>query len=193
MTIATAAPITEEVRASLVARLSALERLWDLLTRDLTLEHVNHVERPGVLPISFSLIHAVAGQDRNRATLFGGPVIWDAQAAAIGHRGAHPGRGTAMDVAERIRLADMDAWRAYQHDVFAATIDAVASASLDQLAGRFEISPAAFEGGFLELLVGSVDRVRVIDVVEAWIYQHGIRHAGEVEHARALVGLQGVA
>jgi hypothetical protein len=33
----------------------------------------------------------------------------------------------------------------------------------------------------------------VIDVVEAWIYQHGIRHAGELEHARALVGLGGVA
>lgn len=28
--------------------------------------------------------------------------------------------------------------------------------------------------------------------IECWIYQHGLRHMGEVEHARALVGLQGM-
>jgi hypothetical protein len=55
------------------------------------------------------------------------------------------------------------------------------------------MEPSSFAGGFLELLVGSIDRARVIDVTEAWIYQHGVRHLGELEHARALVGLAGVA
>ena len=31
-----------------------------------------------------------------------------------------------------------------------------------------------------------------LDATECWIYQHGLRHMGEVEHARALVGLGGM-
>ena len=30
------------------------------------------------------------------------------------------------------------------------------------------------------------------DALECWIYQHGLRHMGEIEHARALVGLGGM-
>jgi hypothetical protein len=28
--------------------------------------------------------------------------------------------------------------------------------------------------------------------MECWWYQHGLRHMGEIEHARALVGLYGM-
>lgn len=193
MTLAAGAVVTEEMRASLLARLAALARLWELVTRDLTLAHVNHFERRGVLPIAFTLLHAIVGQDRNRALLFGGPVLWESHAARVGYTGPHPGRGTPMSVAEQLRLGDVDAWRAYQRDVFSATQRAVREAPLERLAAPFPLSPSSFEGGFLQLLVGTADRARVIDVVEAWIYQHGIRHAGELEHARALVGLGGVA
>ncbi len=31
-----------------------------------------------------------------------------------------------------------------------------------------------------------------LDGIECWIYQHGLRHMGEIEHARALVGLEGM-
>jgi hypothetical protein len=31
-----------------------------------------------------------------------------------------------------------------------------------------------------------------LDATECWIYQHGLRHMGEIEHARALVGLEGM-
>lgn len=187
------APVTADVRASLEERLVALERLWELATKDLTLEHVNHYERPGVLPIAFTLLHAIVGQDRSRAALFGGTVMWEAHAARVGYTGPHPGRGTPMEVAEQVRVGDMEAWRTYQRDVFAATRSVVHTARLDELGARYPIAPASFAGGFLALLTGSPDRVRVIDVVEAWIYQHGIRHVGELEHARALVGLRGVA
>ena len=30
------------------------------------------------------------------------------------------------------------------------------------------------------------------DVLDGFIFQHGIRHLGEIEHARSLLGLQGV-
>jgi hypothetical protein len=185
--------VTEEMRASLLQRFGALEQLWQLLTRDLTLQHVNHFERPGVLPIAFTLLHAIGGQDRSRAALFGGGVMWDAHARQVGYTGQHPGRGTPMSVAEQIRIKDVDAWRLYQRDVFAATRSVLTRAPLSELAAPHSMSREAFEGGFLALLVGTRENVRVIDAVEAWIYQHGIRHAGELEHARALVGLGGVA
>ena len=193
MSVGTLPAVTEEIRASLSMRLAALEKLWDLATRDLTVAHVNHFERPGVLPMAFTLIHVIGGQDRNRATLFGGPVLWDAWSARVGYTGPHPGRGTAMEVAEQIRIGDVDAWRGYQATVFNATRAALAKAPIDRLGERFPMEADRFAGGYLELLVGQVERVRVIDLVEAWIYQHGLRHAGELEHARALVGLRGVA
>jgi hypothetical protein len=34
--------------------------------------------------------------------------------------------------------------------------------------------------------------ITVLDAAECWIYQHGLRHMGEIEHARGLVGLTGM-
>jgi hypothetical protein len=36
------------------------------------------------------------------------------------------------------------------------------------------------------------DGITVLDAVECWIYQHGLRHMGEIELARGLVGLGGM-
>lgn len=185
--------VTEEARASLVERISAMHRLWDLLTADLTAEHVNHFERSGVLPIAFSLAHAVISEDRSMHQLFGTGVVWDAHAERVGLSGDVPKRGTPMEVAERTRIRDVEAWRAYQRAVFERAQREIAEAPLKRLAAPYEIPARAFAGGFLALLVGTPERVRVIDALEAWIYQHGIRHAGELEHARALVGLKGIA
>lgn len=184
--------VTEEMRASLAQRVSAMHRLWDFLTGDLSAEHVNHFERAGVLPIAFTLTHAITNEDRSVAALLGGEALWDSHADRIGLSGDIPRRGTPMEVAERVRIRDADAWRAYQREVFERTERAIAEAPLERLAGPYEIPPRSFAGGFLALLVGTPERVRVVDALEAWVYQHGIRHAGELEHARALVGLKGV-
>ena len=34
--------------------------------------------------------------------------------------------------------------------------------------------------------------LRRLEVLECFVYQHGLRHMGEIEHGRALVGLQGM-
>ena len=34
--------------------------------------------------------------------------------------------------------------------------------------------------------------ITVLDAAECWIYQHGLRHMGEIELARGLVGLNGM-
>jgi hypothetical protein len=40
--------------------------------------------------------------------------------------------------------------------------------------------------------VGGEAGITRLDAMECWWYQHGLRHMGEIEHARALVGLQGM-
>ena len=34
--------------------------------------------------------------------------------------------------------------------------------------------------------------IRKLEVLECFVYQHGLRHMGEVEHARAFFGLGGM-
>jgi hypothetical protein len=40
--------------------------------------------------------------------------------------------------------------------------------------------------------VGGEAGITVLDAIECWIYQHGLRHMGEIELARGLVGLGGM-
>jgi len=42
------------------------------------------------------------------------------------------------------------------------------------------------------MVVGPGNPIRKLEVLECFVYQHGLRHMGEVEHGRALVGLSGM-
>lgn len=188
-------PTVEAWRSSFGARMSAVNGMLERAIADLTLEQVNHRERPGVLSIAFSLLHVVGGQDRNVAKyLDDGPTLWESGAFSrlVGYDGELPARGTPMSVAERIQFTDLDAWRAYQTAVFARTGSAIANAPL----ARFDEiviteRPASAAGSFLFALVPS-GPVRLVELCEAYLFQHASRHLGEIEHARALVGLGGV-
>jgi hypothetical protein len=193
----TARPLaSEEWRASIVQRVDAVHALWQQGVADLTVEQLNHFERSGVLPIAFTLMHCVVGEDRNAAKYLGaGALLWDEQSWAqrVGLVGEPPMRGTPMAEAERIRVGDVDAWRVYQTAVFARTESALASLPLGRFAEKAMDRPpaAALKGAFIALLVPEGD-IRVSDVCEAYLFQHAVRHLGELEHARALVGLGGL-
>jgi hypothetical protein len=189
-------PATETWRRSIGARTAAINGMLDASVADLTLSQVNHRERTGVLSIAFSLAHVVGGQDRNVAQLlYRGPTLWETGgwATRVGLAGDLPKRGTPMADAERVQFGDLDAWRAYQSAVFARTGSALATAPL----ARFDedafggTRPAAARGSFLFALVPS-GTIRVMDCCEAYLFQHAARHLGEIEHARALVGLGGL-
>lgn len=45
---------------------------------------------------------------------------------------------------------------------------------------------------FCGMVVGRGNPIRKLEVLECFVYQHGPRHMGEVEHGRALVGLSGM-
>ena len=185
-----------EWRAGVLRRVAAVHALWQEGVSDLTAEHVNHFERSGVLPIAFTLMHFVVGEDRNAAKYLGaGALLWDEQewAQRVGLVGEPPMRGTPMADAERIRLGDVDAWRVYQTAVFARTERALESLPIGRFAEKAMDRPPAdkLKGAFIALLVPEGD-FRVSDVCEAYLFQHAVRHLGELEHARALVGLGGL-
>jgi hypothetical protein len=118
----TSAPDTTLLRDSLRRRMRAMHSLYADAVATMTLDHVNHFEREGVLPIAFSLFHYTNMQDVSFAVISGEPVLWDAYSARV----------------------------------------------------------AGPEG------------ITVLDALECWIYQHGLRHMGEIELARGLVGLGGM-
>jgi hypothetical protein len=187
---------SEEWRASIAQRIAAVHALWQQGVSDLTLKHVNHFERAGVLPIAFTLMHFVVGEDRNAARYLGiDAQLWDKEgwAKRVGLVGEPPQRGTPMADAERIRLGDVDAWRVYQSAVFARTERALAALPLGRFAEKAMDRPPAdkLKGAFIALLVPEGE-IRVSDVCEAYLFQHAVRHLGELEHARALVGLGGL-
>jgi len=187
---------SEEWRASIAQRIGAAHALWQQGVSDLTLDHVNHFERAGVLPIAFTLMHFVVGEDRNAARYLGlDAMLWDKDgwAKRVGLVGEPPQRGTPMADAERIRLGDIDAWRAYQSAVFARTERALAALPLGRFAEKAMDRPPAekLKGAFIALLVPEGE-IRVSDACEAYLFQHAVRHLGELEHARALVGLGGL-
>lgn len=187
--------VSESWRRSIGARMSAVNGMLDAAIRELTLEQVNHRERAGILSIAFSLIHVVGGQDRTVAKFLDqGPTLWESGdfAVRVGYQGELPARGTPMSVAESVQFKDLAAWRAYQSAVFARTGSAIANTPL----ARFDeivISdrPASSAGSFLFALVPS-GPIRLAELCEAYVFQHASRHLGEIEHARALVGLGGV-
>jgi hypothetical protein len=186
---------TEAWRQHIGARMGAINTLLDAAVTDLTLDQVNHRERAGVLSIAFSLTHVIGGQDRTVAKyLDRGPMLWDSGkfGARVGYGGELPMRGTPMAVAEAIQFKDLDAWREYQAAVFARTDSAIANTPLERfnevaMADR----PKEPGGAFLFLLVPS-GPIRLLELVEAYLFQHAARHLGEIEHARALVGLGGL-
>jgi hypothetical protein len=177
-------------------RVRAMHKQWTQVTTDLTLDQVNHHEREGVLPIAFSLHHYVVGEDRAVAQrIYGAAPLWesDGWAERVGATVPSVTRGTPIAVAETLRFADYDAWLGYQSAVFART-----EAGLETLPDErwddvlFQRLPDQLKGGFLDLVVGD-NPVTLGDLLDVFVSQHGIRHLGEIEHARALVGLQGVA
>ena len=148
-----------------------------------------------MLPIAFTLIHCVHSEDvQGRDLLEAGPLLWDVHGPRLGVTGKLPwGRGTPVEVAERLRIGDMDAWRVYQTAVFERTERALAVAD-EALLDRQMFDgqrPDSLRGGFLGAYVNE-GPIRRRNALEAWVFQHGSRHLGELEHARALVGLGGL-
>src|SRR5687767_15740500 len=91
------------------------------------------------------------------------------------------------------RIGDYDAFREYLTLVFEKTESWLADlepASLTEVVVGRPFPPQI--ASTYSARVAGDDGITRVDGAECWIYQHGLRHMGEIEHARALVGLEGM-
>ena len=181
---------------SLRNRIRAMNTLWERAASDMTLEQVNHHERPGVLPIAFSFSHFIRAQDQSVSFLIRRETpIWDegGWAANVGVNVDRLGREETVAEMEQQRFSDFDAWKQYQAQVIARTETTLESMTEDVLAEVvIPTLPENMQNMFCALVAGPGNPIRKLEVLECFVYQHGLRHMGEIEHGRALVGLQGM-
>jgi len=182
--------------ASLRNRIRAMNTLWARCVEDMTLDQVNYQERDRVLPIAFSLSHYIRAQDQavSRPFLSEAP-LWDTAgwAEKVGVTVDALGREETVDEMQHIRFADFDAWRAYQAEVLVRTekvLAAVDQTTLEQV--LLPKLPPNMQNIFCAIVIGPDAPLRKLDVLECFVYQHGLRHMGEIEHGRALIGLEGM-
>lgn len=180
---------------SLQRRIRGMHALWLEALATMGTEHVNHVERAGVLPIAFTVNHMPRMEDFARAILSGSPMLWTegGWAERTGIVVDDIGKDTTVEQMMQQRIGDYDEFVAFAHEVFAATerwLDALDPDALGEVLFGGAFPPNA-RNAYVHRVVRDEQILRV-DGIECWIYQHGIRHLGELEHARALVGLGGM-
>jgi hypothetical protein len=91
------------------------------------------------------------------------------------------------------RIGDYDAFKEYLRAVFARTeawLDALDPTELTRVVIPHPFPPQI--ASTYSARVAGPEGITLLDAAECWIYQHGLRHMGEIELARGLVGLGGM-
>ena len=177
-------------------KIRAMNELWERAISDLSLDQVNHHERDGVLPMAFSFSHYIRAQDQSISGPFRRePTLWQSGgwAAKVGVTIDDLGREATVEEMQHIRFADLDAWRAYQAEVLSRTaivLDSLTEEILTEV--LLPKLPPNMLQTFCAMTIGPDAPLRKLEILECFVYQHGLRHMGEVEHGRALVGLKGM-
>jgi hypothetical protein len=184
----------DQVLDSLVRRMRAMHSLWYDACDDMDAAMANYVERPGILPIAFTLFHMAALEDRSLLKLADRAPLWSQEWADRIQIGI-PDHGKERSVEEMMgqQIGNYGAFRDYQRAVFGKTeawLSTLDPGSLGEVL-KTPPFPADLANTFSARAAGSAGITRW-DGIECWVYQHGIRHMGELEHARALVGLGGM-
>jgi hypothetical protein len=186
--------MSELVLDSLRRRLGALRSIYDEALATMDLEHVNHFERAGVLPIAFSLFHITNMIDASHMLITGDAPIWnDEWNARVKPAIADHGKHRTVGEMEAQRIGDYEEFKAYFTAVFDRTqqwLDTVTVDELERVVIARPLPPQV--ATTFSARVASDQGVTVLDAVECWIYQHALRHMGEIELARGLVGLGGM-
>lgn len=186
--------MTDLIIDSLQRRMAAMHSLYYQAVNSMDLEHVNHFEREGVLPIAFSLFHYTNMQDSSFFVLTGQLPIWNEEwQDRVGMSINDHGKERTVDEMIHQRIGDYEQFKLYQRAVFDRTEAQLREIDLDEL-NRVVIPhpyPPVIASTY-SARVGGEAGITVLDGYECWIYQHGLRHMGEIELARGLVGLGGM-
>jgi hypothetical protein len=184
----------ELILDSLQRRMATMHSLYYQAVDTMDLSHVNHFERQGVLPIAFSLFHFINMEDVTFAVATGAPVVWDdSWAERVAPAIRDHGKERTVEEMVGQRIGDLGAFRDYMVAVFERTeqgIDALDPATLTEVVIGRPFPPQV--ASTYSARVAGDEGITRLDAIECWVYQHGLRHMGEIEHARALVGLGGM-
>ncbi|HUY85530.1 MAG TPA: hypothetical protein VMU77_00340 [Acidimicrobiales bacterium] len=186
--------MNEFVLDSLRRRMRAMHSLWEDAVATMDATQVNYVERAPILPIAFSLFHFVQIEDGSATILGAGPMTYDESwSMRMGLAISDHGKERSVEEMMGQRIGNYEMFCQYMSEVFYKTeewlggLDPVTLGDLvvarpfpDQIASTYSARVASHNG------------ITRLDAVECWIYQHGLRHMGEIEHARSLVGLNGM-
>jgi hypothetical protein len=91
------------------------------------------------------------------------------------------------------RIGDFEAFKDYQQTVFDRTeahLDTIEPAEFTRVVVPRPFPPMV--ASTYSARCAGPDGITVLDGFECWLYQHGLRHMGEIELARGLVGLGGM-
>lgn len=183
----------ELILDSLRRRFRALFSLYEECMETTTLEQINHHLGENVMPIAFSLFHYVNMHDASFMMLSGEMFIANDEwmeriAPSIPDHGKHRTPGE-MHLQQ---IGDKEAFTEYMNLVFGRTeawLARLDPGELDRVLLTRPFGPAV--ASTYSARVAGEAGLTVLDGVECWLYQHGLRHMGEIEHARAFVGLTG--
>jgi hypothetical protein len=91
------------------------------------------------------------------------------------------------------RFGDYGEFQAYMRAVFARVETWLAELDPGELTRLVIPRPLPAEiASTYSARVAGPEGITLLDATECWIYQHGLRHMGEIELARGLVGLGGM-
>ncbi|CAB4364229.1 MAG: hypothetical protein F2681_01230 [Actinobacteria bacterium] len=179
---------------SLQRRMKAMHSLYHQAVSTMDIEHVNHFEREGVLPIAFCLFHITNMIDASFMLMTGTLPIWNAEwQARVGMTIDDHGKHRTVDEMIHQRIGDYEAFQEYMRAVFTRTEEWLAqldAAELDRVVITRPFPPQI--ASTYSARVAGPQGITLLDATECWIYQHGLRHMGEIELARGLVGLNGM-
>jgi len=179
---------------SLQRRMKAMHSLYHQAVSTMDLEHVNHFEREGVVPIAFCLFHITNMIDASFMLMTGTPPIWnDEWQARVGMTINDHGKHKTVDEMIHQRIGDYEAFQEYMRAVFTRTeewLEQLDPAELDRVVIPRPFPPQI--ASTYSARVAGPQGITLLDATECWIYQHGLRHMGEIELARGLVGLGGM-
>lgn len=160
----------------------------------MSIDQVNAVTHPTTLPIAFSLVHQLLMEDGTLVFVGGPPPQFDEEwAQRLQLAIADHGKEKSVEEMMAQRIGNYQAFLQFQEKVFHATEEFVATLDPDSLNDVLIHAPyGPVIANTFSARVGGENGITRSDALECWIYQHALRHMGEIEHARALVGLGGM-
>jgi hypothetical protein len=184
----------ELVLDSLQRRMRALFSLYEEATATMTIEQVNYREREGILPIAFSLFHYVNMHDSVYMMMAGeAPIYNDEWTKRIQPAIDDHGKHRTVQEMQLQQIGNYEAFIEYMNAVFARTEKWLANLPVAEL-DRVLITrpfPPQIASTFSARVAGERG-ITILDGIECWMYQHGLRHMGEIELSRSFVGLTGM-